>query len=338
MRTADFDFDLPRELIAQSPAEPREASRLLRLGRDDGELSHHHFGDLRTLLKAGDLLVVNDTRVMAARLYGAREDTGGQVEMLLLSQLGGTTWEVMMRPGRQAHEGRRFLMQAHDGPLGAVVVAREGGIVTVAFEREFDAATVGEVPLPPYIDQYSGDPERYQTVYSNEAASAAAPTAGLHFTPGLLDDLAAAGVERTAITLHVGPGTFKPVTVDDPHDHQLHEEFVRVPEPAAAAIEQARAEGRRVIAVGTTVVRTLEHVARERGRIEPFAGQTSLRILPGDPFLAIDGLITNFHLPRSTLIMLVAAFAGTEPVLHAYDVAIRERYRFYSFGDAMLIL
>ncbi len=338
MRTADFDFDLPRELIAQSPADPRDASRLLCLGREDGAISHHRFRDLPTLLRRGDLLVVNDTRVMAARLHGAREDTGGQVEMLLLSQLPGATWEVMMRPARQAHEGRRFAMNARDGILRATVVSRDGGVVVVRFDREFDAATVGEVPLPPYIDQYGGDPERYQTVYSDVPASAAAPTAGLHFTPALLDDLAAMGVERTAITLHVGPGTFKPVTVDDPHDHQLHEEFVRVPEPAAVAIERARAEGRRVIAVGTTVVRTLEHVARERGRLEPYAGQTSLRILPGDPFVAIDGLITNFHLPRSTLIMLVAAFAGTESVLHAYDVAIRERYRFYSFGDAMLIL
>jgi len=338
VRTSDFDFDLPRDLIAQAPADPRDSSRLLRLDRETGSTSHHQFSDLRELLRPGDLLVVNDTRVMAARLYGRRDETGGRIEVLLLVRQTGRDWEVMMRPARQAVVGRRFTFEATDGSLHATVQGRTASTAVLTFDREFDPATVGQVPLPPYIDSYHGDPERYQTVYSTEAASAAAPTAGLHFTPGLLSDLRGIGIEQVAVTLHVGPGTFKPVTVDDPRDHQLHEELVQVPEATALAVSAARSEGRRIIAVGTTVVRTLEHVVRERGQVEPYAGPTSLRILPGDRFLAVDGLITNFHLPRSTLVMLVAAFAGTESVLNAYSEAIRERYRFYSFGDAMLIL
>lgn len=336
VRTADFDFDLPPELIAQQPAEPRDAARLMVVR--GGAVEHHVFRDLPEILRPGDLLVVNDTRVMAARLFGRRIDTGGGVEALLVRPLTDLRWEAMFRPARQAVPGREFTFDTTAGPLHARATARSTGIVELEFERAFDPATVGQVPLPPYIHGYTGDPERYQTVYSREAKSAAAPTAGLHFTPELFAALAARGIERTAVTLEVGPGTFKPVTVDDPHDHDLHAEHVTIPEAAAVAIEAARAEGRRIVAVGTTVVRTLEHVAREHGRIVPYEGWTKLKILPGDEFLAVDVLVTNFHLPKSTLLMLVAAFAGTEPVLAAYHEAVRDRYRFYSFGDAMLLL
>lgn len=335
VRTADFDFDLPPELIAQHPAEPRDAARLMVVR--SGTVEHRVFRELPDLLRPGDLLVVNDTRVMAARLFGRRLDTGGGVEALLVRPLTDLRWEAMFRPARQAVPGREFEFDTTAGPLRAHTVARAPGIVELEFEHAFDPAMVGQVPLPPYIHGYTGDPERYQTVYSREARSAAAPTAGLHFTPALFEVLAARGIERTAVTLDVGPGTFKPVTADDPRDHDLHAEHVTVPANAAAAIEAARAEGRRIVAVGTTVVRTLEHVARERGRIEPYEGWTKLKILPGDDFLAVDVLITNFHLPKSTLLMLVAAFAGTEPVLAAYCEAVGERYRFYSFGDAMLL-
>jgi S-adenosylmethionine:tRNA ribosyltransferase-isomerase len=337
VRTADFAFDLPPELIAQQPAEPRDSSRLMVLRRAERSISHHHFRDLPDLLAPTDLLVVNDTRVMAARIFGHRADTGGRVEALLVRPLTDVRWEVLFRPARAALPGRQFVLETTEGQLRAQAVERREGVVILDFERTFDPATVGQVPLPPYIHGYVGDAERYQTVYSREPASAAAPTAGLHFTPELLAALAAKGIERTAVTLEVGPGTFKPVTVDDPHDHDLHAEHVTVP-AAARAITAARAEGRRTVAVGTTVVRTLEHVMREKGAIEPYEGWTSLRILPGDPFLAVDVLITNFHLPRSTLLMLVSAFADREFVLEAYREAVEHRYRFYSFGDAMLLL
>jgi S-adenosylmethionine:tRNA ribosyltransferase-isomerase len=338
MRTADFDFALPAGLIAQEPAEPRDASRLMVLRRSARSIEHRVFRDLPSLLAAGDLLVVNDTRVMAARLLGSRPGTGGRVEALLVRPRAPGAWETLFRPARQAVPGRRFVFAAADGPLAASVLERSGGVVVLAFERDFDPAGVGAVPLPPYITQFHGDPESYQTVYSREPRSAAAPTAGLHFTPGLLDRLGEAGIARAAITLEVGPGTFKPVKVDDPRDHELHPEHVTVAPEAAAAIQDAKSSGGRVVAVGTTVVRTLEHVARTRGQVEPYEGWTSLKILPGDQFLAVDALITNFHLPRSTLLMLVCAFAGAGFTLEAYRLAVAERYRFYSFGDAMLIL
>lgn len=338
MRTDDFAYDLPEELIAQEPAEPRDAARLMVLDRAAGTIAHRVVRDLPELLRPGDLLVVNDTRVMAARLFGRRADTGGAVEVLLVRPFTDTRWEVLMKPARRAAEGRRFVFDTHEGSLEAVCAGRSGETVVLEFERPFDPARVGEVPLPPYIRNFRGDPERYQTVYAREARSAAAPTAGLHFTPDLLERLRERGIERTAVTLEVGPGTFKPVNVDDPRKFDLHAEHVTVPEEAAAAIRRARAEGRRVVAVGTTVVRTLEHVAREFGEIRAYAGWTSLKILPGDEFLTVDVLITNFHLPRSTLLMLVCAFAGYDFVMEAYRTAVRERYRFYSFGDAMLIL
>jgi S-adenosylmethionine:tRNA ribosyltransferase-isomerase len=308
------------------------------LDRAAGRIEHRVVRDLPGLLRPGDLLVVNDTRVMAARLFGRRADTGGAVEILLVRPLTDTRWEALMKPARRAAEGRRFVFATQEGELDAECAGRSGEMVVLEFARPFDPARVGEVPLPPYITQFRGDPERYQTVYSREPRSAAAPTAGLHFTPELLARLEAAGIERTAVTLEVGPGTFKPVNVDDPREFDLHAEHVTVPEEAALRIQQARAEGRRVVAVGTTVVRTLEHVARECGEVVPYAGWTSLKILPGDEFRAVDVLMTNFHLPKSTLLMLVCAFAGYDVVMAAYREAVRERYRFYSFGDAMLIL
>lgn len=338
MRTADFTFELPPELIAQEPAEPRDSARLMHLDPARGTVSHHVFRELPQLLRAGDLLVVNDTRVMAARLHGVRPDTGGRVEALLVRQAGGPRWEALMRPARQALPGRVLVFEATDGPLEATVVGRAEDLVTLDFARAFDPATVGATPLPPYITHYRGEAERYQTVYSRDARSAAAPTAGLHFTPALLDTLGRAGIERVAVTLEVGPGTFKPVSAADPRDHVLHAESIVVPGATAKAIRTAKREGRRVIAVGTTVVRTLEQVAREHRRAEPYEGWTRLKILPGDEFLVVDGLITNFHLPQSTLLMLVCAFGGTDLVLRAYREAVATGYRFYSFGDAMLVL
>ncbi|MEP7216847.1 MAG: tRNA preQ1(34) S-adenosylmethionine ribosyltransferase-isomerase QueA [Anaerolineaceae bacterium] len=338
MRTADFNFELPPGLIAQQPAEPRDSARLMVLRRAQQSVEHLRFSDLPTLLQRGDLLVVNDTRVMAARLFGTRPETGGRVEALLVRPFTDTRWEVLFRPARQAMPGRSFVFESNEGPLGAMVLGREDGMVILEFDRPFDPAVVGSVPLPPYIKQYSGDPERYQTVYARDPRSAAAPTAGLHFTPALLADLEAVGIESASVTLEVGPGTFKPVTVDDPRDHPLHEEQVSVPNKTAEVISRTKREGGRVVAVGTTVVRTLEHVAHECGEIQPYAGGTRLKILPGDAFLVTDVIITNFHLPQSTLLMLVAAFAGTEFVMKAYREAVREGYRFYSFGDAMLIL
>lgn len=338
MRTADFNFDLPPGLIAQQPAELRDSARLMVLRRAAKSLEHRRFADLPALLARGDLLVVNDTRVMAARLFGSRPATGGRVEALLVRPFTDTRWEVLFRPSRQAMTGRTFVFESADGPLPATVHGREDGVVILDFARAFDPAVVGSVPLPPYIKQYKGDPERYQTVYARDPRSAAAPTAGLHFTPVLLAELGRAGIERAAVTLEVGPGTFKPVTVDDPRDHPLHEERVSIPDETAAAIARTKNGGGRVVAVGTTVVRTLEHVARECGEVRPYVGGTRLKILPGDPFLATDVIVTNFHLPQSTLLMLISAFAGTEFVMGAYREAVSEGYRFYSFGDAMLIL
>lgn len=301
-------------------------------------VEHRSVRDLPELLRRGDLLVVNNTRVMAARLFGKRPDTGGKVEALLVRPFTDTTWEVLFKPARQARPGRRVVFETHEGELAATVLGRDDGPLVLEFERAFDPATVGEMPLPPYIKGFHGDPERYQTVYSRDAASAAAPTAGLHFTPGLLEQLRAGGIDRAEVTLEVGPGTFRPVSVDDPHDHILHSEHVTVPADAAEAVARARNEQRRIVAVGTTVVRTLEHVSRERGAVEAYDGWTGLRILPGDRFQVVDALLTNFHLPKSTLLMLVCAFAGQEFVMEAYREAVRERYRFFSFGDAMLLL
>lgn len=334
-RTVDFDYALPPDLIAQRPAEPRDAARLMVVSRGTRALAHRRVRDLPALLRAGDLLVLNDTRVMAARLAGTRADTGGRVELLLLRERGDGAWEALARPLRAARPGRRFRLDAADGPLGATVVGRAGEAAVVAFERPIDPASVGSAPLPPYVRGFDGDPARYQTVYAREARSAAAPTAGLHFTPALFARLAAAGVERAFLTLEVGAGTFRPVRAEDPADHELPPERYRLPSATADAIRDARAGGRRVVAVGTTVVRALEHALGQPGG--GAAGETALFIRPGHRFAVVDALLTNFHLPRSTLLMLVAAFAGRELILDAYAEAVRERYRFYSFGDAMLL-
>jgi len=344
MRTADFDYPLPAHLIAQRPVEPRDHARLLVLDRATGRLEHRRFYELGDYLQPGDLLVFNDTRVLPARLRGRRADTGGGVELLLLRRVGPGLWECLGRPGRRLREGVNLVLEGKGTALTARVVAvEEGGIRRVAFEDEARLEQVGEVPLPPYIREPLEDPERYQTVYARVAGSVAAPTAGLHFTPHLLESLARQGVRMAFLTLHIGLDTFRPVTEEDPRQHRLHTEFLQVPEETARAVEEARRAGRRVVAVGTTVVRALEQCAlwsEAQGRegLGPCSGWADLFILPGHRFRAVDALITNFHLPRSTLLMLVCAFAGRERVLDAYREAVAQGYRFYSFGDAMLIL
>ncbi|HCV00217.1 MAG: tRNA preQ1(34) S-adenosylmethionine ribosyltransferase-isomerase QueA [Dehalococcoidia bacterium] len=336
MRTSDFDYDLPPSLIAQQPVEPRDAARLLVVSRGSGLLAHHHVRDLPDLLNRGDLLVLNDTRVMAGRLRGFRADTGGQVEFLLLFEHDNGSWSALVRPARGAIPGRQYRLEGSDGPLTGTVLHREDEIATVAFDRPIDPASVGTVPLPPYIRDFVGDPERYQTVYAREARSAAAPTAGLHFSEELFSRLTTVGVDHTFLTLEVGAGTFRPVRAEDPAEHVLGPERFSLPSGAAKAIRSARADGRRVIAIGTTVVRTLEHAFADQDAV--LEGETDLFIRPGYTFSTVDALLTNFHLPRSTLLMLVSAFGGYDLIRSAYAEAIRESYRFYSFGDAMLLL
>ncbi|BDG60801.1 tRNA preQ1(34) S-adenosylmethionine ribosyltransferase-isomerase QueA [Caldinitratiruptor microaerophilus] len=341
MKVADFDFELPPERIAQTPIEPRDASRLMVLHRDSGELEHRIFRDLPRYLRAGDALVLNDTRVIPARLIGEREGTGGRVEVLLLHPTGPDTWETLVRPGRKARPGQRLLFGG--GRLRAEVqglTPAGGRAVRFTYEGRFEDVLeeLGRVPLPPYIRTELEDPGRYQTVYARDPGSAAAPTAGLHFTPRLLEEIAGLGVEIVYLTLHVGLGTFRPVQVEDVEEHVMHAEYYRVTEEAAARLNAARARGGRIIPVGTTALRTLETVADEAGVIRPGSGWTDIFIYPGYRFKATDALVTNFHLPRSTLLMLVSALAGRERILAAYREAVRLGYRFFSFGDAMLIL
>lgn len=341
MKVADFDFELPPERIAQTPIEPRDASRLMVLHRDSGELEHRIFRDLPRYLRTGDALVLNDTRVIPARLIGEREGTGGRVEVLLLHPTGPDTWETLVRPGRKARPGQRLLFGG--GRLRAEVqglTPAGGRAVRFTYEGRFEDVLeeLGRVPLPPYIRTELEDPGRYQTVYARDPGSAAAPTAGLHFTPRLLEEIAGLGVEIVYLTLHVGLGTFRPVQVEDVEEHVMHAEYYRVTEEAAARLNAARARGGRIIPVGTTALRTLETVADEAGVIRPGSGWTDIFIYPGYRFKATDALVTNFHLPRSTLLMLVSALAGRERILAAYREAVRLGYRFFSFGDAMLIL
>jgi len=343
MRVADFDYHLPPELIAQEPAERRDQSRLLVLPRDGGQLQHRGFADLPDYLKPGDCLVLNDTRVIPARLRGCKAGSGGQVELLLLEPRGTSTWETLVRPGRRARPGA--VIEFGEGRLvGQVIRILDDGARLVKFEHQGDFRALlkdlGQTPLPPYIKRppHPGDEERYQTVYAREEGAVAAPTAGLHFTEELLGRIRAAGVEVAFVTLHVGLGTFKPVDTELVADHHMHEERFAVSAQAAATMNQARQRGGRVLAVGTTVVRSLESAADEAGLVQPASGRTEVFICPGHKFKAVDMLLTNFHLPRSTLLMLVAAFAGRETILDAYQEAIRRRYRFYSYGDAMLIL
>lgn len=339
MNKSDFDFYLPEELIAQTPLEKRDTSRLLHLDKQTGEIEHKHFYDIKQYLHEGDCLVLNDSRVLPARLIGARP-TGGTVELVLLKDLGDNRWECLSRPGRKTKPGQELVFGS--GELTAVVeeVTLGGNrIVKFSYEGIFleILERLGKMPLPPYIKEELQDSERYQTVYSKELGSAAAPTAGLHFTKELLAEIADMGVKICYVTLHVGLGTFRPVKADKIEDHEMHSEFCVVPEETAETVNAVKRAGGRVIAVGTTSCRTLESFTTEDGTLQATSGWTNIFIYPGYKFKCIDALITNFHLPESTLIMLVSALAGRENILNAYNTAVKERYRFFSFGDAMMI-
>ncbi len=339
MKKSDFYFDLPTELIAQTPIPQRDASRLLCLDRTTGAIAHRHFHDIVSLLHPGDCLVVNDSKVLPARLLGHRP-SGGAAELVLLRDLGDDCWECLCRPGKRLREGSEIIFG--DGQLTATIEGiLNGGNRKVCFHYEGIFLEVldvlGKMPLPPYIKEELEDRNRYQTVYARELGSAAAPTAGLHFTPELLDEIRANGISVVPVTLHVGLGTFRPVKEDEIEQHEMHSEFCIIPADTAKAVNTCKDSGGRIIAVGTTSCRTLESFADEGGHLSPCSGWTEIFIYPGYRFRCIDALITNFHLPESTLIMLVSALAGREHVLHAYEAAIRERYRFFSFGDAMFI-
>lgn len=346
MRTDDFDYNLPEELIAQHPIEPRDASRLLVVDRSTGALTHDRFFNIGRYLRPGDLLVANESRVIPARLHG-RKASGGKVEVLLLRRRDDRSWEALVggkgvRPGTTLHFEDAVTHAAIDAEV-VDVLPHGGRLIRFTQRVESLLSTLGEMPLPPYIHAPLDDPERYQTVYSRTEGSAAAPTAGLHFTPQLIESLTTQGVEWATVILHVGLDTFRPVQVDDPAQHTMHSEWFELAPATAAAINRAKAEGRRVVAIGTTTVRVLETAAQWAERdgaesIRPCAGDTDIFIYPPYRFRAVDALITNFHLPKSTLLMLVSAFAGRELILRAYNEAVRERYRFFSFGDAMLIV
>ena len=341
MKTSDFDYHLPETSIAQTPAEPRDSSRLLVLHRDSGDVEHRIFRDLSLLLRPDDLLILNRTRVIPARIF-AKKETGGRVELLLLRRRDELTREALVG-GKGLRVGRK--VRVENGPEAEIMEILEGSERLIKFSEPIEPyfSNVGNVPLPPYIHEKLSDPERYQTVYSRDVGSAAAPTAGLHFTPQLLDELKAKGVKIAYVTLHVGLDTFAPVTEDDPEEHKIHTEWCELPQETADAINAAKQSGGRVVAVGTTSVRTLESAgqaltANSQQLIASFLGPTNIFILPGYQFKVADAMVTNFHLPKSTLIMLVSAFAGREKILSAYETAIRDGYRFYSFGDAMFIV
>lgn len=341
MNTADFDFHLPEELIAQTPLEKRDASRLLVVDRSSGEFSDQHFDSIIDQLQPGDALVMNNTRVLPARLYGEKPGTGGHVELLLLKNTEGDHWEVLAKPAKRLKVGAQ--VSFGDGRLTATVVdelEHGGRIVRFDYQGIFLEVleSLGEMPLPPYIHEKLADRERYQTVYAKENGSAAAPTAGLHFTKELLAQIEAKGVKLVYLTLHVGLGTFRPVSVDNLDDHEMHSEFYTLSEEAAATLREVKANGHRVIAVGTTSIRTLETIGNKfQGDIQADSGWTNIFIKPGYQWQIVDAFSTNFHLPKSTLVMLVSAFAGRDLTLKAYEYAIAERYRFFSFGDAMFI-
>ncbi len=339
MRVEDFDYVLPEDRIAQDPIEPRDASRLLILERSSGAIRHSIFNQIGKELRAGDMLVVNDTRVLPARLY-AQKETGAVIELLLLKQVGLDIWQCLVKPGKKAQPGAKLRFPIPQLRAEIIDYAEDGSRL-LKFEHDGDFYTlleqVGTMPLPPYIKKALADQNRYQPVYARERGSAAAPTAGLHFTERLMDDLQAQGVLIEKVLLHVGLGTFRPVKVDTVEEHVMHSEFFRVTEETARNINAARDAGGRIIAVGTTAVRTLETVSSEAGRMVAAEGWTQKFIYPGYRFKIVDGMITNFHLPKSTLLMLVSAFAGTEQIKHAYQVAIEQGYRFFSFGDAMFI-
>ena len=342
MKTRDFDYDLPPELIAQTPAEPRDSSRLMVVDRAAGSIEHRRFRDLPQFLRAGDVAVFNDSRVFPARLYG-KSASGGRVELLLLRRVEPGTWRALVRPGRRMRPGAAFVVAASGREVdGEVLDVHEDGSRTVRLTDDRALHEIGVVPLPPYIREPLDDSERYQTVYSRVAGSVAAPTAGLHFTPALLDQLRDKGVVLAFVTLHVGWDSFRPVSVDDVADHRMHAEQWGIDPGAAATINGAKREGRRVVSVGTTAVRLLEQAVADTppggDAVAPGGGWANLFIYPGYRFRVVDALVTNFHLPRSTLLMLTSALAGRELVLDAYAEAVRQRYRFYSFGDAMLVV
>lgn len=341
MKKSDFYYNLPEELIAQTPVEPRNSSRLMKIDRQTGEIVHSRFYNLCDYLKKGDLLVLNNSRVLPARLYGTKKGTGSNIEFLLLEQKGDKLWEIICRPGKKAKVGAEFIFG--DGKLTATVTeVKEDGNRVVKFDCEgsFFAVLdeIGQMPLPPYITEKLDDKERYQTVYSKELGSAAAPTAGLHFTEEMLEEIKAMGVDIAYVTLHVGLGTFRPVKEDDILNHKMHSEHYEMSQETAEKINNTKKNGGRVIAVGTTSCRTLESMELENGLVRAGEGYTDIFIYPGYKFKLLDGLVTNFHLPESTLIMLVSAFTGYENTMNAYKVAVEEKYRFFSFGDAMVIL
>ncbi len=341
MKLSDFNYELPEELIAQDPLLKRSDSRLMVLNREDDSIAHKHFRDITEYIKPGDCLVINDTKVLPARLIGAKEDTGASIEVLLLKRHDDKTWETLVKPGKKARPGARICFG--DGKLvGEVVDVVEEGNRLVRFEYEgiFEEVLdeLGQMPLPPYITHHLEDKNRYQTVYAKHTGSAAAPTAGLHFTDELLEQLQTMGVKIARVTLHVGLGTFRPVKVENILEHHMHSEFYMIDEEAANTINETRKNGGKIISVGTTSTRTLETAAGDDGTIKPCSGWTEIFIYPGYKFKCVDRLITNFHLPESTLLMLVSALYDREKVLEAYKVAVEERYRFFSFGDAMIIL
>lgn len=340
MKVSDFNYDLPEELIAQTPLEERDMSRLMILDRQSETIEHKHFKDIIDELDSNDLLVMNNTRVLPARLLGEKKETGGKIEFLLLKRLDKDKWEVLSKPGKYAKVGREFVFG--NGLLECMVTeVKEDGNRVIEFKYDgiFEEILdkLGEMPLPPYIHEKLNDRERYQTVYSKEEGFAAAPTAGLHFTTELLDKLKNKKVDTAFVTLHVGLGTFRPVQVEDINNHHMHSEFYSIDEINAKKIEEARLNGKRIVAVGTTSVRTLESVMKTHGKIIPCNGWTDIFIYPGIKFNIVNALITNFHLPESTLIMLVSAFSNKEFIMNAYETAVKERYRFFSFGDAMFI-
>lgn len=339
MKVSEFDYYLPESLIAQRPSQSRDHSRLLVLDKQTGVTCHKHFYDLPNLLEAGDLLVLNDTKVLPARLF-ARKATGGHLELLLISPVDDETWTCLVKPAKRAREGT--VLELAGGLTGEVVAQGEEGLRTIRFSMGGDdfqrkLEEIGELPLPPYIHEKPEDPSRYQTVYASQPGAVAAPTAGLHFTSQLFHELEAKGIQKVSLTLHVGIGTFRPVAVEDVESHTMHSEHYQINQETAQAINEARVQGRRIIAVGTTAVRVLETAAQADGTVTAGNGWTNIFIYPGYRFKVVDALITNFHLPRSTLLMLVSAFAGRDKIAAAYNEAVAKEYRFFSFGDAMLL-
>ena len=340
MKTSDFDFYLPEELIAQHPLEKRDNSRLMVLDKATGEIEHKHFYDVLDYLNEGDTLVLNNTRVMPARLIGEKVESGGKIEFLLLKRIEGDKWECLAKPGKRAKIGTEFTFGSGKLKCKVVDIVEEGNrIIEFSYDGIFEQVLdeLGEMPLPPYITERLDDRERYQTVYSKEQGSAAAPTAGLHFTKELLEKVKEKGVNVAYVTLHVGLGTFRPVKVDDVNEHVMHSEFYQLDEENANIINETKKRGNKIISVGTTSTRTLETIGDENGFVKAQSGWTNIFIYPGYKFKVVDNLITNFHLPESTLIMLVSALAGKEKVMNAYNEAVKERYRFFSFGDSMII-